>query len=95
MGMSEDLDIRRAGLRIAEAVETLDRARLGLLDQAAYDAQFQAREALLQHVRGIWDTLKSQGVSPAVRPEYQPLAALLDILTSLGEHAAATARPQS
>ncbi|WP_371484000.1 hypothetical protein [Kitasatospora sp. NBC_00315] len=91
MGMSGELDIRRAGLTIAEAVEELDRAGLGRLDAAALDAQFQAREALLDHVRGIWEALKADGENPAARPEYQPLAALLDILTSLGEHAAVTA----
>ncbi|MFC9329996.1 hypothetical protein [Kitasatospora sp. NPDC057015] len=93
MTTADDLSVRRAGLAIAEAVESLDRQKLKALGPDAFEAQFQAREALLEHVREIWDDLKARGLSPAVRSEYQPVAALLDILTALGEHAAHTERP--
>ncbi len=83
---------RRAALTIAQEVEELDRAALRGLGPEAFDVQYEARAALIDHVRSIWDSLKARGVNPAARPECQPLAALQD-LAALGDHAAHTACP--
>ncbi|WP_344469496.1 hypothetical protein [Kitasatospora kazusensis] len=93
MSVGGDLDVRRAALTIAQEVEELDRAALRGLGPEAFDVQYEARAALIDHVRSIWDALKARGVNPAVRPEYQPLAALQDLLTALGDHAAHTDHP--
>ncbi|MDH6577420.1 hypothetical protein [Kitasatospora sp. MAP5-34] len=80
-------NIRHAALTIADAVEHLDRATLAGLEPDAAEAQLLARTTLHEHLEQIWDTLKSQGHRPAVRAEYQPLAALLDVLVSLRDNA--------
>ena len=80
-------NIRHAALTIAEVVERLDRDALARLGPDAAEAQLAARATLHDHLEQIWDTLKLQGHRPAVRPEYQPLAALLDVLMSLRDTA--------
>ncbi|WP_441248015.1 hypothetical protein [Kitasatospora sp. McL0602] len=84
---TDEPHIRHAALTIADAVERLDRATLARLGADATNAQLLARETLHDYLEQIWDTLKLQGQRPAVRPEYQPLAALLDVLASLRESA--------
>ncbi|MER5642118.1 hypothetical protein ABT095_34915 [Kitasatospora sp. NPDC002227] len=79
--------VRHAALLIADAVERLDRPALTRLGAEAARAQLAARELLHDHLEQLWEALKQQGVRPAVRPEYQPLAALIDVLGSLRDSA--------
>ncbi|AUG75094.1 hypothetical protein CFP65_0110 [Kitasatospora sp. MMS16-BH015] len=79
--------VRHAALAIADAVERLDRPALARLGAEATRAQLLARETLHDYLELLWETLKLQGQRPAVRPEYQPLAALLDVLGSLRDSA--------
>ncbi|MFD8708589.1 hypothetical protein ACFV1W_39435 [Kitasatospora sp. NPDC059648] len=71
---------------IIDAVAQLDRDALRRLDPEGLSAQFDARFELEDYFHAMWEHLTACGERPAVRVEYQPLAALLDLLTGLSEN---------
>jgi hypothetical protein len=72
---------------IITSVTQLDRDALRRLDPERLSAQFDARLELEDYFHSLWEHLKACGEHPAIRTEYQPLAAVLDLLTGLSENA--------
>ncbi|MFE5585970.1 hypothetical protein [Kitasatospora sp. NPDC056531] len=72
---------------IINSVTQLDRDALRRLDPERLSAQFDARLELEDYFHALWEHLKASGERPAIRAEYQPLAAVLDLLTGLSENA--------
>jgi hypothetical protein len=60
-----------------------DRAALDQLSQAELVSQCKAREALYEHVRGIWEHAKDDKLNPAIHPEWTAVAALCDLTRDL------------
>ncbi|MFJ2868326.1 hypothetical protein [Kitasatospora sp. NPDC087314] len=72
---------------VINSVARLDCEALRRLDPERLSAQFNARLELEDYFHALWEHLKECGERPAVRTEYQPLAAVLDLLAGLSENA--------
>lgn len=60
-----------------------DRRGLAGLTEQQRAAQHAARRALYDYVDGLWEGAKAAGLDPAVRPEWQAVAAVRDLATHL------------
>ncbi|MBD0688829.1 hypothetical protein [Streptomyces sp. CBMA123] len=84
---SSGIESREIVNSVINSVARLDRDGLRRLDSEGLSAQFNARLELEDYFHALWEHLKECGERPAVRTEYQPLAAVLDLLASLSENA--------
>ncbi|MGW2372975.1 hypothetical protein [Kitasatospora sp. NPDC001683] len=83
---SSNTESREVVNGIINSVTQLDRDALRRLDPEKLSAQFDARLELEDYFHALWEYLKACGERPATRGEYQPLAAILDLLTGLSEN---------
>ncbi|MFF7994809.1 hypothetical protein ACFZDG_34190 [Kitasatospora xanthocidica] len=83
---SSGIESREIVNSVINSVARLDRAGLRRLDSEGLSAQFNARLELEGYFHVLWEHLKECGEHPATRTEYQPLAAVLDLLAGLSEN---------
>ncbi|MFI9365187.1 hypothetical protein ACIG5E_29665 [Kitasatospora sp. NPDC053057] len=84
---SSSIESREIVNSVINSVTQLDRDALRRLDPERLSAQFDARLELEDYFHALWEHLKACGERPATRTEYQPLAAVIDLLTGLSENA--------
>lgn len=56
-----------------------DQRALAELSAKGRREQYLAREALFDYIDEIWEGAKRRGIDPAVRPEWQAVAAMRDL----------------
>jgi hypothetical protein len=81
---------------LADGYRDRDRDALIQLPEAELTGQCQARQALYEHVRGIWERAKADGLNPATDPRWTSVAQLCDLtrdLWSTAMHAQLERRP--
>jgi hypothetical protein len=83
------VDIERLILGgLADGFRPHDRAALDQLPSDELTAHCEARKALYEHVRGVWERAKADGLSPATNPRWDPVAKLCDLTRDLWATAA-------
>ncbi len=80
---------------------SIDRARLSRMDQAAWSAQLDAREAVRHYVEALWQDVQRAGENPEIGEKYRALAIVRELVRSLTvvafdvSHDGAVARSES
>jgi hypothetical protein len=78
------VDVERLILgRLADGYRDRDRDALIQLPEAELTDQCEARQSLYEHVRGIWERGKADGLNPATDPQWTSVATLCDLTRDL------------
>ena len=66
-----------------DAFASIDRARLSRMDEAAWSAQLDAREAVRHYVEALWQDVERAGENPETEEKYRALAVVRELIRSL------------
>ncbi|CCH32999.1 hypothetical protein ABZ816_33345 [Actinosynnema sp. NPDC047251] len=81
--MDDELDHQQRAIELCDGFTPYDLVALGKLDQDALIAQYEARQALFDHVDAMWDKAKADGLAPADDPRFSAVAGLRDLAREL------------
>ncbi len=83
------VDVERLALgRLADRFRHRDRAALDQLPDVELLHQCEARQALYEHVRDVWERAKADQLKPATSPGWDAVAKLCDLTRDLWSTAA-------